>query len=165
MWGDFVDEFRAAPIPDGSGRRTPSFGGVYYDALDGASEPMKSGRAKPALVTCLDYSVKYQYFDESLAKCEVWLAKNYKAEFHVVDELRGVADALEQRAGRQATAAPRRRSRPGIRRWWWPRVRAGEGRSDTAASSDDDDKPKRAAEAEEAALKSRRARSRRGEEQ
>ena len=33
--------------------------------------------------------MKYQYFDEFSRDCEVWLAKNYKAEYHVVDELRG----------------------------------------------------------------------------
>ena len=33
--------------------------------------------------------MKYQYFDEFSRACEVWLAKNYKAEYHVVDELRG----------------------------------------------------------------------------
>ena len=40
-------------------------------------------------MTCLSYSVKFQYFDEYSRSCEVWLAKNYKAEYHVVDELRG----------------------------------------------------------------------------
>ena len=45
--------------------------------------------AKPALVACLDYSLKYQYFDQFSRDCEVWLAKNYKKEYHVVDELRG----------------------------------------------------------------------------
>ncbi|MGO9714615.1 MAG: tetratricopeptide repeat protein [Polyangiaceae bacterium] len=87
MWGNFVDEFRAAPIP-ADWKKDPELRGVYYDALDGASEPIKSGRAKPALVTCLAYSVKFEYFDEFSRSCEVWLAKNYKAEFHVVDELR-----------------------------------------------------------------------------
>jgi hypothetical protein len=33
--------------------------------------------------------VKYQYFDEFSRDCEKWLAKNYKTEYHVVDELRG----------------------------------------------------------------------------
>ena len=33
--------------------------------------------------------MKYQYFDEYSRDCEKWLAKNYKAEYHVVDELRG----------------------------------------------------------------------------
>ena len=33
--------------------------------------------------------MKYQYFDEFSRNCEVWLAKNYKAEYHVVDEFRG----------------------------------------------------------------------------
>jgi TolA-binding protein/lipopolysaccharide biosynthesis regulator YciM len=87
MWGSFVDEFRAAPIPK-EWQKDAELRGVYYDALDGASEPIKSGRAKPALVTCLAYSVKFEYFDEFSRSCELWLAKNYKAEFHVVDELR-----------------------------------------------------------------------------
>ncbi len=71
------------------GRRTPSSAAVYYDALDAASEPFKVRNAKPALKKCLDLSVKYQYFDEFSRNCEVWLAKNYKSEYHVVDELRG----------------------------------------------------------------------------
>jgi tetratricopeptide (TPR) repeat protein len=88
MWGDFVDDFRRAPIPD-AWKKDAEIRGTYYDALDAASEPYKSGRAKPALKKCLDLSVKYQYFDEFSRSCEVWLAKYYKAEYHVVDELRG----------------------------------------------------------------------------
>jgi hypothetical protein len=88
MWGKFVDEFRAAPIPV-EWKRDAELRGTYYDALDAASEPFKSGNAKPALKKCLDLSVKYQYFDSYSRDCEVWLAKNYKAEYHVVDELRG----------------------------------------------------------------------------
>jgi TolA-binding protein len=88
MWGNFVDEFRAAPIPD-AWKKDPEIRGIYYDALDGKSQPFKDGKAKPALVTCLAYSVKFQYFDEFSRSCELWLAKNYKAEYHVVDEIRG----------------------------------------------------------------------------
>ena len=88
MWGDFVDDFRRAPIPD-SIRKDSELRGAYYDGLDAVSEPYKVRNAKPALKTCLDYSVKYQYFDDYSRSCEVWLAKNYKAEYHVVDELRG----------------------------------------------------------------------------
>jgi tetratricopeptide (TPR) repeat protein len=88
MWGGFVDEFRGAPIPE-AWKKDAEMRGVYYDALDGASEPIKAQRAKPALVTCLAYSVKFQYFDEFSRSCELWLAKNYKSEYHVVDELRG----------------------------------------------------------------------------
>ena len=88
MWGDFVDDFRKAPIPD-SWKKDAEIRGVYYDQLDAASEPYKVNGAKPALKKCLDLSVKYQYFDEFSRRCEVWLAKNYKSEYHVVDELRG----------------------------------------------------------------------------
>jgi hypothetical protein len=61
----------------------------YLEHLDEASEPIKRDKAKPALKRCLDDSVKYQYFDEYSRECEKWLAKNYKTEYHVVDELRG----------------------------------------------------------------------------
>ncbi|MFO0643706.1 MAG: tetratricopeptide repeat protein [Polyangiaceae bacterium] len=88
MWGNFVDDFRRAPIPK-AWKTDPEIRGTYYDALDAASEPFKVGNAKPALKKCLDLSVKYQYFDNYSRDCEVWLAKNYKAEYHVVDELRG----------------------------------------------------------------------------
>src|SRR5207237_2835189 len=88
MWGDFVEDFRKAPIPD-AWKKDAEIRGTYYDALDRASEPFKIGNAKPALKKCLDLSVKYQYFDEFSRACEVWLARNYKAEYHVIDEFRG----------------------------------------------------------------------------
>ena len=88
MWGDFVEDFRKAPIP-AAWKTDPEIRGTYYDALDAASEPFKVRNAKPALKKCLDLSVKYQYFDEYSRNCELWLARNYKAEYHVVDELRG----------------------------------------------------------------------------
>jgi TolA-binding protein len=87
MWGDFVDDFRRAPIPE-AWKKDADIRGTYYDALDGASQPFKDNNAKPALKKCLDLSVKYQYFDEFSRSCEVWLSKNYKAEYHVVDEIR-----------------------------------------------------------------------------
>ena len=100
MWGNFVDDFRAAPYPEGLGQeglrpghratRSPGRGqGDYLERLDEASSRSSPSRAKPALKRCLDDSVKYQYFDEFSRDCEKWLAKNYKTEYHVVDELRG----------------------------------------------------------------------------
>src|SRR5205814_9679202 len=100
MWGDFVDDFRKAPYPKDWDKKgfvpgtgdTLSYAEVranYFDSLDQASEPFKVNSAKPALKKCLDLSVKHQYFDDFSRSCEVWLAKNYKSEYHVVDELRG----------------------------------------------------------------------------
>ena len=87
MWGDFVDDFRRAPIPKAwKGTEVEQ---AYTTALDGASEPYKTKHAKPALNDCLALSVRYQYFDGFSRSCEVWLAKKYPAEYHVVDELRG----------------------------------------------------------------------------
>ena len=58
---------------------------LLHGALDEASEPQDAGQERVQHV----YSVKYQYFDEFSRTCEVWLADNYKNEFHVVDEFRG----------------------------------------------------------------------------
>jgi tetratricopeptide (TPR) repeat protein len=87
MWGGFVKEFRAAPIPDQM-KKDYEIRTAYYGALDEASEPQKQ-QAKGAYEVCLGYSVKYQYFDEYSRRCEEWLAQNYKAEYHLVDEFRG----------------------------------------------------------------------------
>ena len=98
MWGKFVAEFRAAPIPKewkghgivpGTADLTyDELRGEYYAKLDEASEPQKQ-QAKGAFKTCLNYSVKFQYFDEYSRKCEEWLSKNYGAEYHLIDEFRG----------------------------------------------------------------------------
>jgi hypothetical protein len=87
MWGQFVEEFRAAPIPAAM-KKDIMLSQAYYASLDESSEPWKM-RAKGAFATCLDYSVKFQYFDEYSRSCEKWLAENYKSEFHLVDEFKG----------------------------------------------------------------------------
>ena len=86
LWGNFVREFRAAPIPSDIKKDT-ELRNTYYGALDEASEPDKL-RAKAAFETCLKYSVTYQFFDEYSRKCELWLSKTYKNEYHAVDEFR-----------------------------------------------------------------------------
>jgi hypothetical protein len=100
LWGDFVEEFRAAPIPD-SIKNDTVLRNEYYAALDRASEPQKLA-AKGAYETCLGYSAKYQYWDAHSRACEEWLARKYKAEYHVIDEFRGAPtyrnDPLRERA-------------------------------------------------------------------
>jgi TolA-binding protein len=105
MWGKFVAEFRAAPVPKEWQKTGPSPYGdltweeirlAYVGAIDDASEPWRR-RAKDAYKTCLSYSTRYQYFDESSRSCEKWLSKNYGAEFHAVDELRGAPAYLGSR--------------------------------------------------------------------
>ncbi len=92
MWSKFVKEFRAAPIPD-SMAKDYEIRTAYYGALDEASEPLKL-IGKGAFKTCLDYSVTYQYFDEFSRSCEEWLAEEYKAEFHLIDEFRGAPNRV-----------------------------------------------------------------------
>lgn len=86
LWGNFVRDFRAAPIP-AAWKSDVEMRNAYYGALDEKSEPIKV-RAKGAFETCLKYSVDYQYFDEFSRACEVWLSKAYKNEYHAVDEFR-----------------------------------------------------------------------------
>lgn len=86
LWGELVDDFRKAPIPAGWDGEQKA---VYFESLDAASEPFKVKHAKPALELCLKRSLEFQYFDQYSRACEVWLGKNYKQEYHVVDELRG----------------------------------------------------------------------------
>lgn len=100
MWGDFVKDFRAAPIPSFIKNDT-ELRQAYYHSLDAASEPQKQ-EAKSAFKVCLSYSVKYQYFDHFSRSCEKWLSDNYKAEYHIIDEFRGspnrVNSALKERS-------------------------------------------------------------------
>src|SRR5690606_13776860 len=92
MWSTFVEEFRAAPIPDKM-KKDYEIRTAYYGALDDASEPLKL-IAKGAYKTCLEYSVTYQYFDQFSRSCEEWLAEEYKSEFHLIDEFRGAPDRV-----------------------------------------------------------------------
>lgn len=102
MWGNFVAEFRAAPYPKEwdknefiPGTDPPlhyqELRSTYLASLDAKSEPLKKNLAKPAYKTCLDYSVKYQYFDQDSRACEEWLSKNYAGEYQLIDEFRGAA--------------------------------------------------------------------------
>jgi tetratricopeptide (TPR) repeat protein len=140
MWGQFVDDFRAAPIPK-AWKTDAELRGVYYDALDAKSEPIKVQRAKPALVTCLAYSVKFQYFDEYSRACEVWLAKNYKAEYHVVDEIRGAPtltnSVLDEKSPPLLSDG----------QFWHPQATSADKKEATLVSSDDKDGKKPAAPA------------------
>ncbi|HKN67729.1 MAG TPA: hypothetical protein VJW73_15705, partial [Gemmatimonadaceae bacterium] len=100
MWGDFVDDFRRAPIP--KAWHGTELEQVYVGEIDRVSQPYKDERAYPALKTCLQLSTKYQYFDAFSRSCEMWLAKYYKSQYHVVDELRGAPtmanSGLEEKA-------------------------------------------------------------------
>jgi TolA-binding protein len=102
MWGDFVDDFRRAPIP--KAWRGTELEQVYAGEIDRVSQPYKDNRAYPALKNCLQLSTKYQYFDGFSRSCEVWLAKYYKDQYHVVDELRGAPTMVN--SGRDERAPP-----------------------------------------------------------
>ena len=87
MWGDFVDAFRKAPVPREWSQAT-AVRGAWYDAVDGVSEPIQQNRAKPAMKECLGTSRSLGVLTPYTRDCEAWLAAHYKAEYHVLDELR-----------------------------------------------------------------------------
>ncbi len=102
MKGRFVAEFRAAPIPKDWKQNGPSpYGdllweeirGAYYAKLDEVSESDRQA-ARGAYKTCLDLSVKHQFFDEFSRSCEQWLSKNFPAEYHLIDEFRSAPNRL-----------------------------------------------------------------------
>jgi hypothetical protein len=101
MWGKFVEEFRAAPIPE-SIQGDPELRQAYYYELDRVSEPQKQ-QAKAAFGACLGYSVRYQYFDEQSRSCEEWLARSYRHEYHLVDEFRAAPHYVNDPAREQPT--------------------------------------------------------------
>ncbi len=90
MWGRFVAEFRAAPIPrawkghgavPGTSITFDTLRGAYYGALDEASEPQRQV-AKRAFSTCVRYSIQFVYDDAYARRCREWLGKNYPDELH-----------------------------------------------------------------------------------
>jgi hypothetical protein len=92
MWGGFVTDFRRAPIPKWM-EKDPELRLRYTGRLDEVSEPIKL-KAKAAFQGCLERSVQHQFFDEYSRACEEWLARNYKSEYHLVDEFRSAPNQV-----------------------------------------------------------------------
>ncbi len=98
MWGKFVVEFRAAPIPKewkGHGI-VPGTADLTYDELRGeyyvkldearrASEADRQGRV-PDVPQVLG---AVPVLRRVLAQVREWLSKNFGAEYHLIDEFRG----------------------------------------------------------------------------
>ena len=133
LWGDFVDDFRRAPIPaDWNKKGCAVACGTadelswrdiklnYLNALDMASQPYKDGRHAPR---------RQARRREARARCVPRLLREVPVLRRVLSRVRGLAreelqgrvprrrraarraDALEQRARRPPAAASHRRSR------------------------------------------------------
>jgi tetratricopeptide (TPR) repeat protein len=87
MWATFASELRSAPVPD-SIRKQQELYQAYINGIEQVTAPQQL-MARQAFETCTSWSVKYQYSDALSRKCEEWLARNYKAEYHLIDEFRG----------------------------------------------------------------------------
>ncbi len=86
MWGSLADDLRGLPVP-AAFRNDRILRKAYLDALEDLGGSIRAQHAKPAMMKCLDLSVKLQFQDAGTGVCERWLTKNYKDEFHVVDEI------------------------------------------------------------------------------
>lgn len=84
MWGKFVAEFRAAPVPNewkGTGKipgtdiTREEIRKEFYGKLDEASEPQKQ-KAREAFEVCQREATKYAYEDDMTKSCNAWLEKN-----------------------------------------------------------------------------------------
>lgn len=83
MWGRFVAEFRAAPIPnewkqDGptpwEGIRWEDVRASYYAALDEVSKPLLDV-ARARFERCQGDATKLGYHDDYTEHCDAWLSK------------------------------------------------------------------------------------------
>lgn len=95
MWAHFVNDFRAAPVPKewmsggtlpGSKMTYAEVRKAYFEQIDAAAAPQKQAAAG-AFRTCLNYAVKFQYFDDNVTSCIAWLTRNEKARFPRIDEI------------------------------------------------------------------------------
>ncbi len=89
LWANFVLEFRAAPYP--AAWHEPQeivFETQCYGGLDRVSESEKM-RARGAYLVCLNTAVNNQIANNTSRLCEIWLARNYKHDFHLIDEFQG----------------------------------------------------------------------------
>ena len=84
MWGRFVAEFRAAPIPrewvgsgvvPGTSIKQEEMRASYYAAIDEAAAPQRA-MVRAAFKTCQDMSQKFGIKDEYAKSCDSWMAKN-----------------------------------------------------------------------------------------
>ncbi|APR82728.1 Hypothetical protein A7982_08077 [Minicystis rosea] len=95
-WGAFVEAMRALPVPPplrglvpgrNDGLTYEELRGWYITPIDEPDESLKR-RAKQACVAALRLALQHRITDEHTRACEVWLSRNYGAEWHVIDELR-----------------------------------------------------------------------------
>lgn len=86
FWGQFVSDFRSAPIPKEWEKPVRMGPGTLICGPYDVYEPFKE-IAKQACRVTVDYSVAYQIYNEDTRSCEAWLAANYKNDFRRVDEL------------------------------------------------------------------------------
>lgn len=85
MWTDFVDAFERRTVTGSLAVRSATFA-----AIDRIAEPLKAQRAKPAALQCIALASKLRQSTEDPRgprACATWLAKSYKAEHHLVDEI------------------------------------------------------------------------------
>ena len=84
MWTDLADELGAVAIDvQKKDARTRA---AFAAALAPLRDPVAL-RAKAAAKQCLDLAAKLSYEDERARACEIWLARTFTREFHVVDEI------------------------------------------------------------------------------
>jgi tetratricopeptide (TPR) repeat protein len=96
MWSSFVGDFQRAPTPKewnsnavvpGSTITYGELRKLYRQSLSSLSEPLME-RSKQAFRVCVDYSRKFQSFDDHAQACISWLEKNDRSRWIPIDEIR-----------------------------------------------------------------------------
>jgi tetratricopeptide (TPR) repeat protein len=95
-WAEFVKQLRELPVPRWPRHHGPIPGTdltyeelreEYIHAHDPPDEELKQ-RARRACERALELSLTHRIDDEHTRACEQWLSRNYRREYHVLDDLR-----------------------------------------------------------------------------
>lgn len=122
LYADFVRDLRSTPIPPSwSGPKAPAADSrVEYllSLIDGPE--MHKQHAKVAFAACLRWSTQYRYFDEFSRTCEGWLVRNYRSEYHAMEELHAWPSWSKPRGVIEAATRLGALGRPAIPAWLVP---------------------------------------------
>ncbi len=95
LWSSFVLESLRMPIPTewkaiglvpGTDLSYKELRGEYRSGLEESPSEIAKQQARWAYRYCLDLSIQYRIVNEHTQACIHWLARNYGAEYHEVDE-------------------------------------------------------------------------------
>ena len=101
MWAERVATIRSVLSPPEPSRYSLMEPNFYWPSGDDWGEEEKQ-IARLAFDACVHLSRQHHLYSEHTEQCELWLAKNYRAEYHLLDEISPYAQYLPGNSYHQA---------------------------------------------------------------